>query len=61
MKRYSAALLVLLGLVIIVAGTIEPLREANIMAIRPDIFSSLLIIVLELWMTVCAMECWRLL
>jgi hypothetical protein len=60
MRRYSILLLVALGLVIIAAGAIDLLNEAGVFALRLDIFGSLLIVLVGLWITACAIECRRL-
>jgi len=59
MRKYSVALLVLLGIVVIIAGAVELVRETGVLAIRLDILGSVLIVMLGLWIVACAFECKR--
>ncbi len=60
MKRYGVVLLVLIGLLVVAAGTVELLREAGVITLELDVFGSILIVMLGLWITACALECRRL-
>jgi hypothetical protein len=60
MRKYSLLLFVALGLIIIAAGAIDLLNEAGVFTLRLDIFGSLLIVLVGLWITACAIECRRL-
>ncbi len=57
MRKYSVILLVLLGLLVVVAGTLELLREASVLILSFKFFGGLLIIILGLWVVACAIEC----
>lgn len=57
MRKYSMILLVLLGIVVIVAGAFELLTETGIIAIKLNIVGSVLIVMVGLWIAVCAIEC----
>jgi hypothetical protein len=57
MRRYSVFVLLLLGVVVIAAGSFELLRETGVFTGGLDIFGSLLIVVLGLWIITCGIEC----
>ena len=59
MKRFSVFLLVFLGAIVVAAGMLELLREAQVLMFNFDAFSPLLIVVLGLWIVSCAVECSR--
>jgi hypothetical protein len=59
MKQFSLVLLVLLGAIIVAAGTLDLLRVAKVLAFSFNLFSPLLIVVLGLWIVACAYECRR--
>jgi hypothetical protein len=57
MRKYSLTLLVLLGALLAVAGTLEFLREVEIVNLSLKTFGGVLVVVLGLWVIVCAVEC----
>ncbi len=57
MRKFSVLLLVLLGIIIIAAGTLEVLREADVLTLSLRVFAPLLVVVLGLWIVACASEC----
>ncbi len=59
LRRFSVLLLVLLGVVVVVAGVLDLLREAQVLAFSFTGFGSVLIVVLGLWIVACAVECRR--
>ncbi len=61
MRRFSVFLLVLLGAIIIVAGTVELLRQVQFLTFSLNVFGPVLILVLGLWIIACAVECRRIL
>ena|GEM_PF-6413308 len=59
MRRFSVLLLVMLGAVVVIAGVLDLLREAQVLTFSFTGFGSVLIIVLGLWIVACAIECRR--
>jgi hypothetical protein len=57
MRKYSVVLLVLLGAIVVVAGSVELLRESGVITFSLKLFAPLLIVVLGLWVMACAVEC----
>jgi len=57
MTNYSVLLLALLGVVVVAAGGGELAREAGALTAGLNVFGSVLIILLGLWMVTCAIEC----
>ncbi len=57
--RYSVLLLVLLGAVVVVAGLLDLLREAQVLIFSFAGFGAVLIVILGLWIVTCAVECRR--
>ncbi len=57
LRRYSVILLVLLGFIVIAAGAVDILMEVGFLTSGLHIFGGLLVVVVGLWITVCAVEC----
>ena len=57
MIRYSVLLLAFLGIVIMAAGAVELIRQAGVLTVDLDVFGSMLIVLLGLWIVTCAIEC----
>jgi len=57
MKQFSVLLLVVLGVIVVAAGTLDLLRETQVLTFSFSVFSPLLIVVLGLWIVACAVEC----
>ena len=57
MGRFSVLLLVLLGVVVVAAGLLDLLREAQILVFSFTGLGSVLIVLLGIWIVVCAVEC----
>ncbi len=60
MRRYSVALLVAIGFIVIAAGTLDLLVEAGVVVGGLHLFGGLLVVAVGLWITACAVECRRL-
>jgi hypothetical protein len=50
MRKYSVILLVLLGAIVVAAGSVELLREAGAITFSLKLFAPLLIVILGLWL-----------
>ncbi len=60
MRRYSVALLIVIGFIVVVAGAMDLLVEAGIVVGGLHLFGGLLVVAVGLWITACALECNRL-
>jgi hypothetical protein len=56
-RKYSMILLLFLGAIVVTAGALEMLREAEVLTFSLRIFAPLLLIVFGLWIAACAIEC----
>lgn len=59
MRRFSVLLLVFLGIIVVAAGTVELLRETQVLTFSLNLFGPLLVVVLGFWIVACAVECRR--
>jgi surface polysaccharide O-acyltransferase-like enzyme len=59
MKQFSVLLLALLGVIVVAAGTLDLLKEAQVLTLNFNLFRPVLVMVLGLWIVVCAVECTR--
>ena len=55
--KYNVLLLALLGVVVVAAGAVEVAREAGVLIVGLNVFGSVLIVLLGLWIVTCAIEC----
>ena len=59
MAKYSVLFLALLGIVVVAAGAVELIKESGVLMVGLDVFGSVLIVLLGLWIVACAIECRR--
>ena len=57
MTKHNVPLLALLGVVVVVAGVGELAREAGFLTVGLNVFGSVLIVLLGIWIVSCAIEC----
>jgi hypothetical protein len=56
-KNFSVWLLVVLGFIVVAAGTVDLLKETGLLSLSVNFFGPILIVAVGLSITACAVEC----